>query len=150
MNQELEQYLRFFVDHRQKDQPEWLATAEFAVNNKVHIATKVLSFIANYGKEMRMGGDIRKKGKVEKVMEFVERMKQIQGEAGAALKKAQEGIKKQVDRGRKESEEQKKGDRVMLSTKNLVFKERLIRKLVDRYIGPYTIEEVISTNAVKL
>ena len=38
----------------------------------------------------------------------------------------------------------------MLSTKNLVFKERLIRKLVDRYIGPYTIEEVISTNTVKL
>ena len=75
------------------------------MNNKVHIATKVLSFIANYGKEVRMGGDIRKKGKVEKVMEFVERMKQIQGEAGAALKKAQEGIKKQVDRGRKESEE---------------------------------------------
>ena len=75
------------------------------MNNEVHTATKVLSFIANYGKEVRMGGDIRKKGKVEKVMEFVERMKQIQGEAEAALKKAQEGIKKQVDRGRKESEE---------------------------------------------
>ena len=38
----------------------------------------------------------------------------------------------------------------MLSTKDLVFKERLIRKLVDQYIGPYTIEEVISTNTVKL
>jgi len=31
-----------------------------------------------------------------------------------------------------------------------VFKERLARKLVDQYIGPYTIEEVVSTNAVKL
>jgi len=38
----------------------------------------------------------------------------------------------------------------MLSTKNLVFKERLARKLVDQYIGLYTIEEVISTNVVKL
>jgi len=38
----------------------------------------------------------------------------------------------------------------LLSTKDLVFKERPARKLVDRYIGPYTIEEVISTNAVKL
>ena len=36
INQEIEQYLRFFVDHRQKDWPEWLALAEFAVNNKVH------------------------------------------------------------------------------------------------------------------
>ena len=29
MNQELEQYLQFFVDHRQKDWQEWLASAEF-------------------------------------------------------------------------------------------------------------------------
>jgi len=36
------------------------------VNNKVHIATKILPFIANYRRELRMGGDIRKKGKVKK------------------------------------------------------------------------------------
>ena len=38
----------------------------------------------------------------------------------------------------------------MLSTKDLVFKERLVKKLVDRYIGPYIIDKVISTNVVKL
>ena len=150
MNQELEQYLKFFVDHRQKDWPEWLASAEFAVNNKVHMATKVSPFIANYERELRMRGDIRKRGKVEKVMEFVERMKKVHEEAGVALKKAQEDMKRQADRGRKETEDWKKGDRILLSTKDLVFKERLVRKLVDRYVGPYTIEEVVSTNAVKL
>jgi len=36
MNWELEQYLQFFVDHRQKDWPEWLVSAEFAVNSKVY------------------------------------------------------------------------------------------------------------------
>ena len=56
MNQELEQYLRFFVEHRQKDWPKWLASAEFAVNNKTHTATKVLPFMANYGRELRMEG----------------------------------------------------------------------------------------------
>ena len=56
MNQELEQYLRFFVEHRQKDWPEWLASAEFTVNNKTHTATKVLPFMANYGRELRIGG----------------------------------------------------------------------------------------------
>jgi len=142
--------LRFFVDHQQKDWPECLAGAEFAVNNKVHTATKVSPFMANYGREMRMDGDIRKKGKVEKAGEFAKRMKRIHEEAGAALKKAQEDMKRQADRGRKETEDWKKGDRVLLSTKDLVFKERPARKLVDRYIGPYTIEEVISTNAVKL
>jgi len=57
-----------------------LASAEFTVNNKIHIATKVLLFIANYGRELRMGGDIRKKGKIEKAMEFVERMKKEWGQ----------------------------------------------------------------------
>ena len=96
--------MRFFVDHRQKDWPEWLTLAEFAVNNKVHIATKVSSFMANYGRELRMGGNIRKKGKVEKVIEFVERMK-VQEEVEAALKKAQEDMKRQIDKSRKKTEE---------------------------------------------
>ena len=38
----------------------------------------------------------------------------------------------------------------MLSIKNLVFKKRLARKLVDRYVGPYKIEEIVSTNMIKL
>jgi len=150
MNQELEQYLRFFVDHKQKNWPEWLASAEFAVNNKVHIATKMLPFMANYGRELRMEGDIRRRGKVEKAMEFVERMKKVHEEAEVALKKAQEDMKRQADRGRKETEDWKRGDKVLLSTRNLMFKERLARKLVDQYVGPYTIEEVVSTNVVKL
>ena len=150
MNQELEQYLRFFVDHRQKDWPEWLASAEFVVNNKAHTATKVSPFMANYGRELRMEGDIRKKGKVEKVTEFIERMKKVHEEAGVTLKKAQEDMKRQADKGRKKTKDWRKGDRVLLSTKDLVFKERLARKLVDRYVGLYTIEEVVSTNAVKL
>ena len=150
MNQELEQYLKFFMDHRQKDCPEWLALAEFVVNNKAHMATKVLPFIANYRRELRMGGNIRKRGKVEKATEFVERMKKVHKEAGTALKKAQEDIKRQVDKGRKETEDWKKRDRILLSTKDLVFKERPVRKLVDQYVGSYTIEEVVSTNVVKL
>ena len=77
INQKLEQYLQFFVDHRQKNWPEWLASAEFIVNNKVHLATKVSLFMVNYSRELRMGGDIRKKEKVEKATEFVERMKKV-------------------------------------------------------------------------
>jgi len=150
MNQELEQYLRFFIEHRQKDWLEWLAAAEFAINNKVHTATKVLPFMANYGKELRMGGDIRRKGKVESATEFVERMKKVQGEVEAALKKTQEKMKRYADRGRKETEVWKKGDRVLLSTKDLVFKERPTKKLMERYVGPYVIEEVVSSNVVKL
>ena len=38
----------------------------------------------------------------------------------------------------------------MLSTKNLVFKERPVCKLVKKYVGPYEIEEVVSSNAMKI
>ena len=38
----------------------------------------------------------------------------------------------------------------MLSTKDLVFKEQLARKLVNWYKGPYIINEVVSTNTIKL
>ena len=57
-------------------------------------------------------------------------------------------MKRQVDKGRKESKAWK--NRVLLSTKDLVFKERPTRKLVEQYVGSYMIEEVVSTNAVKL
>ena len=43
--------------------------------------------MANYDRELRMGADIRRKRKVEKVIEFVERMKKVQEEAGIALRK---------------------------------------------------------------
>jgi len=146
----LEQYLRFFVDHRQKDWPEWLVSTEFVVNNKVHTATKVLPFMANYGRELRMGGDIRKRGKIESATEFVESMKKVHEEAVAVLKKVQEDMKRQADKEMRETKDWKKGNRVMLSTKDLVFKEKLARKLVDQYVSLYTIKEVVSTNAVKL
>ena len=60
-NQELEQYLRMYVNHRENNWSEWLAMAEFAFNNKVHTATKMSPFQVNYERELRMGFDIRKK-----------------------------------------------------------------------------------------
>ena len=38
----------------------------------------------------------------------------------------------------------------MLSTKDLVFKERPARKLTKRHMGLYKVEEVVLSNAVKL
>ena len=59
-------------------------------------------------------------------------------------------MKRQADKGRKEIEAWKKEDRVLLNTKDLVFKGRPVRKLVERYVGPYVIEEMVLTNTVKL
>jgi len=61
MNKELEQYLRFFVNYRQKDWLEWLASAKFSINNKTHLTNKVSPFMANYSREIRMGVDLKEK-----------------------------------------------------------------------------------------
>ena len=75
-NQELEQYLRMYVNHRQNNWAKWLATAEFAFNNQMHTATKMSLFQVNYGRELRIGFNIRKKEKNEKAEEFVKEMKE--------------------------------------------------------------------------
>ena len=62
-----------------------MATTEFAFNNKVHTATKSSLFKVNYRRKPRMGFDIRKKRKNEKVEEFVKKMKNRHEEAKAAL-----------------------------------------------------------------
>ena len=59
-------------------------------------------------------------------------------------------MKRYADRGRKETKVWKKGDRVLMSTKDLVFKERPTKKLMERYMRPYAIEEIVSLNVVKL
>ena len=58
------------------------------MNNKVHSATKVLSFMANYGRELRMGADIRRKGKMKKAIKFAKRMRRVQEKAEAILRRA--------------------------------------------------------------
>jgi len=44
--------------------------------------------MADYGRELRIEIDIRRKGKMEKATKFVERMKKVQEKARAALKRA--------------------------------------------------------------
>ena len=152
VNQKLEQYLRMFIDHRQEQWPDWLGTAEFAYNNKIHSSTKTSSFKANYRQDPRMGFEIRKKGKYERAEKFVAKMKKIQKKTKVVLRKAQEEMKKYTDKKRAEVNEYKIGDLVMLSTKDLKYQmvRRRTEKLTERYIGPYKIKRIVLLNTVEL
>ena len=66
----------------------------------------------NYGRELRMGADIRRKEKVEQTTKFAEIIKKIQEKVGVVLRKAQEKIKRQADKRRRKTEEWKRGDKV--------------------------------------
>ena len=69
------------------------------------MTTKISPFIANYGREMRMGVDLKRKEKIEKATEFVERVGKVQKEASIALTRIQEEMKREADRGRKKVKE---------------------------------------------
>jgi len=76
-NQELEQYLCMFIDHRQEQWLEWLETTEFTYNNKINASTQVLLFRANNGRDLRMGFEMRKKRKYEGAGKFTKRVKKV-------------------------------------------------------------------------
>src|SRR5882757_1029220 len=81
--------------------------------------------------------------------EFVQKLKSVQVEVEAALHKARDDMKKYVDRKHMDTPQYKPGDKVWLSTKDLKT-TRPSRKLMEKQIGPYSITDIISPNAVKL
>jgi len=141
-----------FIDHRQEQWPEWLGTAEFVYNNKMHLSTWISSFKANYRQDPRIGFEERKKKKYEEAEKFIEKMKQIQEEAKVVLSKVQEEMKKYTNRKRVEVDNYKVGDLVVLSTKDLKYQMvgRRIEKLMERFVGPYKIKKIILSNIVEL
>jgi len=64
------------------------------MNNKVYSTTKPSLFMANYGQELNIEADIKRKEKIENIMEFAER-----------IKKVQEEMKQHINKKRKEVEE---------------------------------------------
>ena len=63
------------------------------VDNQVYSTTKISPFIANYGQELRIGADIKRKEKIKKAIKFVEKIKKVQEEAEVVFKKVQKEIK---------------------------------------------------------
>ena len=115
---------------------------KFIYNNKIHIATKILPFKANYGQDPRIEFEGRRKYEV--VGRFVERIKKIQKEAKAVLGKVQKEMKKFANKRRREEEEYKVGDL------KWQIKERRLEKLTEYFVGLYKVKGIVSSNAIEL
>ena len=131
VNQEVEQYLQIFVNHRQSDWNEWLSCVEFSFNNKAHTSTGFSPFYVNYGLHLNMGTNPRKEVKSQGAVDFAEKMKKVHEEAGAALSLMQETMKKYYDRSRQPAHEYQVGDKVWLEATNMNM-DRLVKKLDDK------------------
>ena len=71
VNQELEQYLRLFVNERQDNWDELLPLAEFQYNNHVHSATQQTPFMLDTSRHPQMGFEPHQpESQLETVNEF--------------------------------------------------------------------------------
>ncbi len=114
VNQEVEKYLRIFVNHLQDDWVEWLSLTAFAHNNRVHSATGKSPFEVNYSYNTVLlpGAKPKAPFRTPTSTTFVSEMQKIHEEAKRALEKAADQMKTQYDKKKRPAIEYQVGDKV--------------------------------------
>jgi hypothetical protein len=141
VNQELEIYLRFYVNSLHDNWHIWLPLAEFSYNDKSHSTTKISPHFATLGLHPWKGDpnalpDARNPAGAD----FGQQMTKTREHAHAMLKAAQETAKANYDRKRGRSWKFEKGNQVWLESTNITLQNG-IKKLAPRRYGPFTIIE---------
>ncbi len=87
-----------------------------------------------------------------KVEEFVRKMKNRHEKAKAVLIKLQKEMKRYADMNRKEAEEYKVRDKMLISIKEFLMEliKKTTKKLIEKYIRPYVVKKIILENVVEL
>ena len=151
-NQTMEQILRTLVEPHQRNWDSYLSQVEYAMNDSCHAVHGFTPFQLNYGESARNTLDwvmecqrgepvanFQAQRMVEEIQRMVERTK-------AALTKANA---KTAERSKKHRRDvfYREGDRVILSTKNLVITtdKGTKAKLRKPFCGPFTVTEVFKS-----
>jgi hypothetical protein len=150
VNQELEQFLRLFVNQRQDDWEELLALGEFQYNNHVHSSTQQTPFMVDSGRHPRMGFEpLEPRSKLTSVNDFVDRMSKGLEEAKSALSKAKDEYTLYYNRRREPAPVLQPGDLVWVDATDIAT-DRPSTKLAHRRLGPYPIEARVGHGAYRL
>lgn len=154
-NQEVQHYVRIFVNYDQSDWPQMLAHAELAVNNRANSTTGFSPFFLEHGynvEPIQLTDDTRSSGSTQNPVlrgeEFVSKLKEAHEFAEAALALAQETQERFYNQGHDPSFRFQVGDKVWLNLKN-VRTERPMKKL-DWIHSKHTVTEVIGTHNYRL
>ena len=159
-NQEMERYLRTFVNYYQDNWDELLPSAEFAVNAAVSETTKCSPFLATRGYSPRMSFDLdklppktssaRERITRSKIRSIVEPMQIIWNWTKAWIAHAQDKQKANADRRRRPVEPTiQEGQKVWLDMRFLCT-ERPSKKLDSKWEGPFVVVKKINEVAFKL
>ena len=154
INRILEDYIRRYCNGNSDDWDKLLPLAEFAYNNSVSATTSFTPFYLNYGLDPRKDlNELYKESPNETAKEFANRMNILLKQAKDEISKSVDNMEKYYNLNRKNAEF-KVGDLVLLSTKNIKYRNQknkiISKKFKPKYIGPFKILEKISTLAYKL
>ncbi|SJL04343.1 uncharacterized protein ARMOST_07709 [Armillaria ostoyae] len=151
VNQEVEKYLRIFINYHQSDWADWLPLAEFAHNNRVHSATGKSPFMILYGRNPHIIPDSPRtpNSKVPAASDFSKAMTRIHKETETALEEAAGRMKAQYNKHKRPAREYHVGDKVWLDATNLHL-PRPKKKLDDKRVGPFLVLEKTGASAYKL
>jgi hypothetical protein len=155
MNQQVETYLRVFINYAQDDWEPVLAVAQLSINNREAASTGVSPFFLTHGYNIdvvQLEGELRPyadtESPVQKADNIVRRLRDASQWAQAAMATAQQVQEEQANRSRDQAASYKVGDKVWLNLKN-VRTSRLSKKL-DHKNAKFTIIEVISSHSYRL
>ncbi|KAL5525001.1 hypothetical protein ACEPAF_8870 [Sanghuangporus sanghuang] len=149
VNQELEQYLRLYVNHRQSDWVDWLALAEFAYNNREHSATKLSPFFVNTGMHPLDFTGVGTALSNLSAEEFAKHVKEVHELAQGNLTQANEDMKRFYDRHAGKSITYEAGQKVFLDGRNIKT-IRPMKKMDDKWFGPFEVVEKVGASAYRL
>jgi len=150
VNQELDQFLRLFVNERQDNWYDLLSIVEFQHNNYVHSAMQQPPFLLDTGRIPRMGFELRQDpSSLETVNEFTKRIESATEEAKSAIRKAQEDMTRYYNRRRSPAPVFQPRDRVYLDASDIKTTCPSL-KLLHCRLGPFEIEHQVGPLAYQL
>jgi hypothetical protein len=149
-NRTLEEILRHFVSPRQDDWDDWLDLAEHAINASVNPSTGYSPLYLCFGMHPLSALDIALDSVlVPAAQSTVNDMHSTLQHAKANLQEAQQRMMAQQN-ARRRDVRFAVGDLVRLSAANLSLPSTMSKKLTAKYLGPFAVEQVISSVAYKL
>jgi len=150
-NRVLECYLRTFVSPTMDDWDLYLPAAAFACNNSHHSSISNTPFFLNYGRHPRMPFmaefDHSIRQYIPAAFEHASNLQETINRAKKSLESAQHKQQAQYNRNRPEITYHP-NDLVLLSTNN--FSQARDRKLMPKWMGPFSVIRMVGPVAVKL
>ena len=155
MNQEIETYLRTFVDYAQDDWYEMLPSAEIAICNKDAASTGVSPFFLEHGYHIQpldlhttLTPPSARQSPIKQADDIVRKLQDAREWAQSSMATAQQVMEEATNRKRQQAPSFKVGDKVWLNLNN-IRTDRPAKKL-DAKNAKFTVLEEVSSHSYRL